>query len=332
MRINSRAAASELDSYWPRILFASQFVFLVVSVAAVTLRLYGKYMVRNIGWDDFLIGSALCVLGFISIFLGGGGHRPTELKDPIAQLAMYNKTTFAMQYANAICLGLTRISLCIVLLYIFGVVGQRFRKAVFIGIFFCTIQALFYVILVSFACHPYIANEKGYLKSIPSTRCINAATANKLIVTWGIACDMYLFALPIPHVLNLSLGWGRKCGILTMFALGILDVIAAIFRIIMVERAERSNLPLNKLIANTSVMMVWGFAEASIAIVVVCIPFLRRLITPRRPGTLRSSTNGNTSSVLGSAQKRNRNTSAADKNIYKNLEDQIELVGTVGSF
>jgi hypothetical protein len=74
---------------------------------------------------------------------------------------------------------------------------------------------------------------------------------------------------------------------------------------------------------NVAQGIIWGMAEPSIAIIVVCGPPLWHLIEKQTGGALRSRMSFWMSSTK-STNKRTKN--ASDSNTYGQMDDQLELV------
>lgn len=145
----------------------------------------------------------------------------------------------AIQYPYGVTMGLIRCSICVLILRVFRLaagkaftyLGTCFQVTYQIGshkgiaygaLLVAVAQALYVIFDASFICKPFAANwNKKLLETKRGAKCGNNTSSYIAVVGWGIACDVYIFFLPIPEVLKLVMARRQRIMLCCVFGLGI---------------------------------------------------------------------------------------------------------------
>ncbi|KAI9370821.1 hypothetical protein BJX61DRAFT_513993 [Aspergillus egyptiacus] len=140
-----------------------------------------------------------------------------------------------------------------------------------LGILAATWLVLFFDIV--FKCYPPDRQWRGVTD--PDVACPSQATTINywLTILFNIFTDVFIICLPISQVARLKMARKQKWGVISIFLLGVLVVIASIIRAIYSHRNEQ--------MITCTVSMI----ETAIAIIASCLPVLRTLVFSSRSRT-----------------------------------------------
>lgn len=131
--------------------------------------------------------------------------------------------------------------------------------------------------------------------------CIDDLPILAVTVSWGVFIEMIIWTLPIPMVWRLHTTKSNKIALTGVFALGILDIVVGILRIITIVQ-----LNLEDPTWSEAAPLYWVITEPSISIMVVSLPICRPLYEQLYQWTVRRcirpcNTSHKTSEKHGSA-------------------------------
>ncbi|KAL9097922.1 MAG: hypothetical protein Q9165_000248 [Trypethelium subeluteriae] len=123
---------------------------------------------------------------------------------------------------------------------------------------------LFIIINAFVNCEPF---EYNWNKSIPGGHCGHTSTSYLVNASWGVVNDIAIWALPQFIVWQLQMSVKRKLAVSGVFALGLVDISAAIARAVEISKLSERNITETIVAAE-----IWTYTEVGIAIIVACLP------------------------------------------------------------
>ncbi|KAL9069863.1 MAG: hypothetical protein Q9157_006014 [Trypethelium eluteriae] len=143
---------------------------------------------------------------------------------------------------------------------------------------------LFIIIDAFVNCVPFKYN---WDKSIPGGHCGHTSTSYLVNASWGVVNDIAIWSLPQFIVWRLQMSFKRKLAVSGVFALGLVDISAAIARAVEISRLSERNI--TEMIVAAE---IWTYTEVGIAIMVACLPpcgvFFRKQRQQRTPRSSQS--------------------------------------------
>lgn len=147
--------------------------------------------------------------------------------------------------------------------------------------------------LVAFWCHPVSSNwspEPGqHLCS--AVHSISSVTISTFT---NIATDFVILSIPISTLMATALGRKEKAGLVFVFLMGSVSIIAALVRFVTLKLVQ--SVPKASI---THTIDVWALVEIVSSIIAVCLPSLRTFVRRHRVGVRRlpSRSNSGTGSL-----------------------------------
>jgi hypothetical protein len=111
----------------------------------------------------------------------------------------------------------------------------------------------------------------------PVLSCLNPTTLWLAQAGINLATDVMIFVLPMPHLLALQLPLKKKAGLVAIFSVGIMAIVASCVRIWIISLWASTPINQTKFAGD---MMAWGQVEVNSGIISASIPFLRPLVRP----------------------------------------------------
>ncbi|KAF2967011.1 hypothetical protein GQX73_g6568 [Xylaria multiplex] len=174
-------------------------------------------------------------------------------------------------------LPLTRISILCFYLKVFP--QERIRWASYALIALNSADAIAFVLATIFQCSP-IYGAWTFWDGTFTGRCNNLHLQSWIQAGINIALDLMVIILPLPYLAKLSTSTGRKIRIIIMFGLGFFITIISILRLrTLVVFANSTNVSYDYVEPG-----IYSIIEASVSIIVGCLPSVRALfvtITPK---------------------------------------------------
>ncbi|KAI0478211.1 hypothetical protein F4859DRAFT_478987 [Xylaria cf. heliscus] len=202
-------------------------------------------------------------------------------------------------------LPLTRISILCFYLRVFP--QERIRWASFALIGLNLANFIAFVIATIFQCFP-IYGAWTFWDGSFTGHCNNVHIQSWIQAGFNISLDLLVIILPLPPLANLTASKRKKVQILIMFSLGFLITIISILRLrTLVVFANSTNVSYDYVEPG-----LYSIIEASISIIICCLPAVRALMSTIMPNIFASTKNrsvfssGNTPKSDSSRQKFNR--------------------------
>ncbi|GKZ27005.1 hypothetical protein AbraIFM66951_003936 [Aspergillus brasiliensis] len=141
------------------------------------------------------------------------------------------------------------------------------------------VWTLAFFLLFLFGCR-----EKIYLHWAPleevNNQCGNPLTAESALVISDLIMDLMIFCLPLPIIWGLQMRLGQKIALIGVFCVGFVAVAASIVRLaiylIVYMIGFEAGYDLDQTVTT---MLWWSMIEASLGLIVACLPVLRPLLS-----------------------------------------------------
>ncbi|KAL0254490.1 hypothetical protein SLS55_009966 [Diplodia seriata] len=287
------------------------------------LRVYTRLKVAAWGIDDwcmtvamppFAVLSAACIL---ASFNGVGVH-VERFKDPA--LAKYQEIGLKWFFLFEVfyCVAIIPIKLSIAFQLIRIAAGRKFfvYSQYVVAAMFTTMN-LIAALYIIFQCTPvsyaWNTQQEGKCNDAKILTDIYYATT-----AVNIATDWFCAAMPIPLLWNVKLNRNAKISVGCILSLGIFASLSACIRLKYTVNLQNSNDYLYAI----SDILIWGYAENGIGVIVGCIGTLRPLF--RKVLHLGSSNDGSTPMKYGGASSKGNFPSNA-RRTYDKFDSQYEL-------
>ncbi|CEL08172.1 hypothetical protein ASPCAL11324 [Aspergillus calidoustus] len=243
----------------------------VFSTVAVGLRIAGRLLGSRMGLDDAVI--ALSLVAALAMSVIGLRHAPLGLGKDIWFVLFDNITKilllcFCIEVLYISSIALSKISMLLLFLRLFP--DQNFRRATYfvLAVAFCWGVAT--VFATTFSCKPvshfwHMWDGEHQCKCLSHVHIVSAHSAI------NIALDVAIIGLPVSTLAKLNLPLGKKIGVCSMFAAGILVTALSIYRFIMSLSQEMGGN-----ITKTFIWLdTWSALEVYLSIISVCMPGVR---------------------------------------------------------
>ncbi|KAK1499259.1 CFEM domain-containing protein [Colletotrichum tamarilloi] len=287
----------------------------ITGILVVPLRLYARWTtMHRFEADDWIM--MFCGAMFVVFVVVGqlAGHvafgEDVWMVEP-DELTLGLKLFFIDESMYLACLGLTKISVLFFYLRIFP--NKSFRWATYATMTFIIISTTVILFMQIFQCIPLDFNWVGWKGDYGPHHCLNINTLVFVAAGLSISHDLIILALPLPLLWHLNTSKRSKIGILFMFSLGIFVLITSCIRLRYIVSFTQS---LNPTWDFTD-PLIWSGLEASVSMIVVCLPALRILLKRGWPKLF--STIG--TAGAHSAPKKSSNTSSRKAYAMKAAED-----------
>ncbi|KAI1169697.1 hypothetical protein F4777DRAFT_572169 [Nemania sp. FL0916] len=255
-------------------------VFLFLSIVASALRFYTRLKVQHLrpGLDDWaILGSWIASTAFyIDLIIETTKYDLGQhLQDlpPDTDYITWGVLLFARQHLYTVCVTLTKISIIIFYFQLFP--QKSYRRFLWFMAVVIACTALASSLADIFQCTPV---ARAWDPSIKGT-CYNRVALFYANGALNVAEDLVLYLLPVRILWAINLPHKQRLGLIAVFMVGGVTVIAGIIRIPMlkdtVESADRTwkQLP----------PPIWTFIECSLGIVCACLVHFKPLLAKMVP-------------------------------------------------
>ncbi|KAI8677422.1 hypothetical protein NCS56_00632100 [Fusarium sp. Ph1] len=287
----------------------------------------------HLGADDYtIIGSLIFSLAssgleIASCHYGFGRHSKTlSNENKIEALKFF----FVCQVSYKACINLTKCSIVLLYLRIFGKV-RWFKWLCWGLVAIVAMYAVSSVIATIFQCTPV---RRAYNKSVPGT-CIDNGKFWYANAGFSIATDLIILFMPMASVYQLQIQQIQKIALVIVFALGGFVVITSCLRVTTIDIAATTT----DVTFDVSSTM-WTVIEMNVAIVCACLPMIRPIIVKVFPKLMpRSSSNNQKYGTPSYGTKSYAHSQARDKNEWIQIDagrngipmTSIRKAGSTGS-
>ncbi|KAI0115640.1 hypothetical protein GGR51DRAFT_414774 [Nemania sp. FL0031] len=322
------------NPYPQSVLIGTGVLFIIVPVAAVTLRFYARLSTAaRLGIDDWLalpavvLCVAIAIVQIIAATAGGlGGHQQLDENGQpghTAQLYVYEKTRYAYEVIGAAGLCLIKLSVLFFFRRIFRVRVFIMVNNVVIGL--TAAWGIAYIFALAFQCAPPSILWEKLESEYGTENCVMVLPLYLSFAFSDLILDIIIFILPVPHLWQLVMPTRQKLGVASIFFLGSLVVAIGITRTIIYTwvvdfATNRALLWFGDLTWYSSGVLFWHLAENAVGILCACMPSFAPLLKGKITGT---STNksGRAGDTTGSSHLK----PAPISPYYERIEDQTLL-------
>ncbi|OSS52702.1 hypothetical protein B5807_02425 [Epicoccum nigrum] len=262
----------------------------VLSSVFIVLRIYTRYyLIRSLGWDDFMMVINLIIfIAFIATISIGISYGVGKKTEDIARLGLDNsKAIFWEAIGQGICIMGIAASKAAIALFLLRIVLRRWQIVLLWGVVATTtIFATITTVLLFVQCKPV-----AFLwdQAIPGGRCdINFTDVGLSMGAWSAAMDFVLAILPWFVVMKLNMKRKEKITIACGLSLGVFAGACSIVRTVELRSlASKANY-----VYDTAPMLLWSSSEICLTIICACIPVLRPLYVRIAYGSRGDSSTG----------------------------------------
>ncbi|KAJ4367472.1 hypothetical protein N0V83_007055 [Neocucurbitaria cava] len=257
-----------------------ELTLLPLAMIVVFLRMWVRVRWLHKSWyDDYLMVAAMIfsigttVLVICSTSLWGWDRHAWDLTT--ALLVSGRKASLACQTLFVLASSTAKMS---ILVSYFRIAPEKslFRKLVW-GTF-ALVVAAFVVFLVALwvQCIPI----SSYWKLSANHRdCISEGPPLVVQSTLNVVTDFMIYALPIPTLFSLSLPWSQRIGLVILFSVGGVIVVAGSFRAYWIHYTLFETYDATW---EGYQIWVWTAVETNVGVICGCIPALKPLLFPSR--------------------------------------------------
>ncbi|MCJ1430187.1 hypothetical protein MMC29_008103 [Sticta canariensis] len=218
------------ESLATKILSTGIFI-LVLTAFVVTVRLFSNYRaIRGLGWDDgFCVIATVLLLIYVGISLDMRKNARHENDIPITWI---KPSVVKKLYVQGIISGPMMFfakSSLFLLYYRLFTTRKFIRHAIVFGIAFSFIIYFSNMTIVGVLCAPQVGHHWDWMTVV---KCSRSPVFGFALGIQNLALDIYLVILPIPVILSLQLSAKKKIGVLAIFMVGLLALVASIVSLI----------------------------------------------------------------------------------------------------
>ncbi|EEU37339.1 uncharacterized protein NECHADRAFT_97074 [Fusarium vanettenii 77-13-4] len=306
-----------------------QAVLLVLALVVLLLRCWANYLMKQsllsvpdifawLGWV-FSLGWFVCSTLALRILI----ENPAVGSELVVNSVEYLKIVLVAEYFFDTGIYFPKISIVLVYWKLIPGIFGSLRRVLLVTSIYLGCALLASVLTNTLICLPFsdnwsIENQlKSAWNSYPS-----------FCIQWGLnfSTDLLIFFYPFFLLKHLKLRRQQKIALIGVFSLGAITLIVSLSRFI---AYNATNFELDDESGNTL-----SLAEMSTAVIVVCLPGLRRFIIRSKTSTNRSSSNqlsgyGVHTKITGVGQNDNTDKGQALSSQYAKWgvrDDEIELV------
>ncbi|KAF7928594.1 uncharacterized protein EAE98_005650 [Botrytis deweyae] len=222
---------------------------------------------------------------------------------------------------HTIALGFTKLSVVLLYRRLF-VVNRQFNiwSAILCVIIILWTISFFFAVLFQCGTHMSAFWTNGTLFA---QYCDTESWETTIFCITDVLTDFAILLTPIPVVWKLKMSMGARLALCSVFALGILSIVAGMIRAVLTGIFELdTEYGSRDLLAANTILVVWCVIESSSAIIGACLPTVRPLFQGKSPESVVRSFK----SIF--SLRSNSQSSSANKSARKqghSLEDEIEL-------
>ncbi|KAH0334426.1 hypothetical protein KCU81_g9469, partial [Aureobasidium melanogenum] len=277
-RQGSVQTSTELKTYPTHAgaLVAISVTFLTITIFFASLRFFVRgYMIKSLGWDDWLIllalASFVCQASFLIHLAWMEEHLNLTFIRPLANALEYVVLELAFYIMTSLFL---KLSLAVFFLRIVVAKWQRYIIIVGTSIF-CLFTLAFFFIAV-FQCGPpsqfLLNNAKG--KCLPWSV---TGPLNYIHGTLNAITDWIFVSLPILVIRNANMNRKGKASVIGVLAIGVLGSVASIVRLYYIKDIHPRASSATEFFSKAATIAIVSIIELGLGITAACLATLRPL-------------------------------------------------------
>ncbi|KAH8730153.1 hypothetical protein GQ44DRAFT_823495 [Phaeosphaeriaceae sp. PMI808] len=259
------------------------------AVLAVILRTIDVLVDGQFGWDDactLAAGIWVIPMNAVQFPIGPAGFGRDAWTVPFENLVLIQKMVWLTQIFYWPTTALTKLAFLLLYLRIFP--QEKLRKYIYTTMALTFCYWAFFQFSNIFYCRPMTMVWEGWDgEHEGSCWDINLLMLAAAGVT--VILDCVIIVLPIREIMQLSLSFQKKLGIMAIFTVGIFTLVVSCLRVWKITSYAKS---LNPTWDNVPADY-WSVLEANVSVLCVCMPALRRFVVRQIPfWRRRCSSNG----------------------------------------
>ncbi|KAH6977609.1 hypothetical protein EDB80DRAFT_826136 [Ilyonectria destructans] len=292
-------------------IFGLNIALVILSILAITSRLSTRaFIVKNVGAEDvliaiaFLFGLTLSTLYMLSTRYGEGLH--IEYLEPV-NVPIYTRVMLSQGLIYGLCQMFIRLSY--LSLYLRIAPHKTYRLVLYVSMVLVSAFGIAVSVVPMLLCLPF---KKLWQLDIPG-QCINISAFYMFITTTNIVFDIAIYIMPLHILWSLNLPKRQRIGLVLVFGLGFLVLVASVFRLVILVRllyapSYRGDVDLDRgdNTWTTVESLNWSSVEIHLALVLSCTGTFKILIQRFLPGVL-EGTSGSTSNIISRSCPRHTN-------------------------
>ncbi|KAH6967175.1 hypothetical protein EDB82DRAFT_481462 [Fusarium venenatum] len=176
----------------------------------------------------------------------------------------------AAEYMYAISLTFTKLSILAFFLRVFP--DQKFRWMVHGTVVFILLMSAIYLVLFILQRVPMWTFWEGWKEKDPDGVLLNSNAIGTSHGVLNVALDVWMIILPMSQLWKIGIKPKKKLGIMSMFGVGAFLTIVSTVRIPYVTKFAKTF----NVTADTVDTIIWSMVEASVGMMVACMPGTRQ--------------------------------------------------------
>ncbi|KAK7979912.1 ATP dependent DNA ligase domain-containing protein [Apiospora arundinis] len=279
-------------------LIVTELTTLLVALICLALRLWIRVrQLHKAWWDDWvMVVAGICCAGttldvILATQLYGWDRHVWDV--PYWMLVQGRKVSAAGQAFFVFASGLGKLSILLSYLRI-ALPGTLFRRLTWGAVAFNVLTMIVFFVLLWAQCSPPSSywnldrTEQDCISEVPGIM-------SQAVVT--VLTDFIVFVLPMPTLYRLSLPMRQRVGLMILFGLGGVVVVAGCMRTYWVHRVEVETYDVTW---EGWELWIWAAVEANLGVICGCAPILRSLVSDGGSKYLRTqAVQGDSSSGAG---------------------------------
>lgn len=256
-------------------LLAMEWIFTVVAVVVVSLRLYCRTKFgKGFEWDDFIFITG-AVVGlpdpfFVTQWVHTGLGKHIECLGPAGAYATM-KWGILAQAQHIVCLGLVKISVCLCVLRVIDRVERRIATFLWSNIAIVGVVHVAQLAMLLAECVPLSAMWNPSVHG----RCYSPKTAyttTYVAFTLDAFTDLVCSGIPIFVIYRMQMNTRTKAALCVLMGLGVFTAMCAVAKSITLEGIWSRDFTWNEVN-----VVRWACAEQALSLILVSLPILRPL-------------------------------------------------------
>ncbi|KAI5246976.1 hypothetical protein E4T43_02453 [Aureobasidium subglaciale] len=264
------------SSYHHEALIAIAATFLALTITFTSLRFFVRgYMIRALGWDDWLIllalNSFICQAAFLIHIAWMEKSHNLELIKPLSSALEYVVLEFAFYLLTSLAL---KLSLAVFFLRI--VLEKWQRRTIIIS----TVVFSFYTFGFFFVAIFQCGDPSKYLLHKVQGKCMSWSALGPLNYTHGVMnalTDWVFVSLPILVVRKANMRGRDKWSVVFVLIVGVLGSVASVVRLFYINDLHSGDQDATTFFSNASTIAIASTIEPGMGITAACMATLRPL-------------------------------------------------------
>ncbi|KEQ93815.1 hypothetical protein AUEXF2481DRAFT_30894 [Aureobasidium subglaciale EXF-2481] len=264
------------SSYHYEALTAIAATFLALTVTFTSLRFFVRgYMIRALGWDDWLIllalNSFICQAAFLIHIAWMEKSHNLELIKPLSSTLEYVVLEFAFYLLTSLAL---KLSLAVFFLRI--VLEKWQRQTIIISTVIFSLYTFGFFFVAIFQC----GDPSKYLLHKVQGKCMSWSALGPLNYIHGVMnalTDWVFVSLPILVVRKANMRGRDKWSVVFVLIVGVLGSVASVVRLFYINDLHSGDQDATTFFSNASTIAIASTIEPGMGIIAACMATLRPL-------------------------------------------------------